>query len=362
MTNAPTQPADADRSKDWPLSLTSPDFGPLSVAGADAERLSPETIVELKCERPGTDPSVICKDGREYKAFFLIGVGRSGTNWLTRLLNLHPKVMCRGEFHFQLFQNALERFTTPGHHSGSREPYRTAAVVSIQELIRNVLVANAGDKPGATHLGDRSPRWFQVLLPGAPHLYVVRDGRDVAVSFTYHKLRNPDAWTNAWWPDPVREVFAPVAAAFQKHPEDARELGAALLDSPIWAEFALDQWATRVRGDHHRIEELRRADPNTPVMKVRYEDVHADVDGWRTKMYQFLGLDPAEARPVSGGSRTSPGFGREDLTSGQRKGETGDWRNYATENFARSVERVAADALELHDYDSATPHGTEAAT
>jgi len=37
------------------------------------------------------------RDAREYRAFFLRGRMRSGTNWACNLLNLHPKINCHGE-------------------------------------------------------------------------------------------------------------------------------------------------------------------------------------------------------------------------------------------------------------------------
>ena len=43
--------------------------------------------------------------------FFLCGFGKSGTNWVGNLLNLHPRIMSVGEWHFQHFLHAWDEFT-----------------------------------------------------------------------------------------------------------------------------------------------------------------------------------------------------------------------------------------------------------
>jgi hypothetical protein len=69
-------------------------------------------------------------------------------------------------------------------------------------------------------------------------------------------------------------------------------------------------------------------------------------------MYRFLGLDPAEARPLSEKSRTVPGFGREDPSSFYRKGEVGDWKNYATDDFRRWFKDEAGEMLVAMGYEA----------
>ena len=37
--------------------------------------------------------------------FLLRGFVRSGTNWMGRILNLHPDINCQGEFHLYPFKH-----------------------------------------------------------------------------------------------------------------------------------------------------------------------------------------------------------------------------------------------------------------
>ena len=70
-----------------------------------------------------------------------------------------------------------------------------------------------------------------------------------------------------------------------------------------------------------------------------------DVESGRRKMYEFLDLDPAEALPISGESRTAPGFEKEDPASFWRHGQVGDWRKYANDDFKRWFKAAAGEAF-----------------
>ena len=56
-------------------------------------------------DKPFHTPMLQAEPGQdilEGKKFFVVrGFMKSGTNWLCRLLNLHPDISCAGEFHWQ---------------------------------------------------------------------------------------------------------------------------------------------------------------------------------------------------------------------------------------------------------------------
>jgi hypothetical protein len=62
-------------------------------------------------------------------------------------------------------------------------------------------------------------------------------------------------------------------------------------------------------------------------------------------MYEHLGVDPQDAWPITAESRTAPGFGREDRASFYRKGEVGDWKNFASDPFRQWVKEEAGELL-----------------
>ena len=67
-------------------------------------------------------------------------------------------------------------------------------------------------------------------------------------------------------------------------------------------------------------------------------------------MYEFLGVDPAHAKPPTREGGTAPGFDREDRASLYRKGAVGDWKRFASPEFTRWVKEEAGEALEQLGY------------
>ena len=72
-------------------------------------------------------------------------------------------------------------------------------------------------------------------------------------------------------------------------------------------------------------------------------------------MYEFLGVEPGAAAPVSPDTRTTAGHGRDEPRSFFRKGEAGDWRRYFTPNTTRWFHEEAGNALIQFGYES-TPN------
>jgi hypothetical protein len=296
-------------------------------------------------------PSALNSARPEHGLAFLLGIGKSGTNWAGSLLNLHPAIHCDGEFHFQYFFEAHARFTGGWWLAGNRPKVANATRAMLEELVRQGMAAAAESHPRAQWIIDRTPRTFQVLIPGAPHFYIMRDGRDVLVSFTFHQLRtaSPDDF-----PPDARQWFTPHWEAFQRDPQSIDPGNPGLLGQEHWVRYHARRWATQLARDLSEIEAARAADTPSPTLTIRYEDLHTDTELWRHRMYEHLGLDPGVAAPLSAESRTTPGFEKEDRTNFYRRGQTGDWQSYATDNFRRWFKEEAGEALIERGYESTT--------
>lgn len=293
----------------------------------------------------GTGNTVIV-DGKPRRICFLRGHMRSGTNWMGSLLNLHPRIMVDGEFHLEMLKDALNRFTSETWSMGSREPLKGIAEEWFQELVRRMVGTVVGKRPNAEWLCDKTPAPIDRFLPGAPNLVIVRDGRDVATSWTFHQMRIGGPFS-----EPHRTQMAGLRERFKSDPNMFAAEPGLLFSNEEWVRACGRGWARYIRNHLDMMEKARAGDFDGPILLVHYERLHEDPEGQRAAMYRFLGLDPAEARPISEKSKTVPGFGREDPNSFYRKGEVGDWKNYVTDDFRRWFKEEAGEMLVAMGYE-----------
>lgn len=292
-------------------------------------------------DRLGDGP-VVHHQGSERRLFFLCGHPKSGTNWVGAVLNLHPKVLCRGEFRFEALRQAFDRLERHWWHVAHDEPVRAEAERCFRETVCRLMLASLHFNPEALWVGDRTPRQIASIIPGAPQVYVIRDPRDVLVSWTHQEIRENGP---AIAQEPHRTNLASLHEAFAGDPRFFVDNPQRLLESEPWVRFATRRYVRHVEQDLDLIERAARHEIDMPVHQVQYERLHSDFEATRDRLYRFLGLDPAEARPGSRQSRTLPGFEGEDPTSFFRKGQPGDWRAYFTDDATRWFKEEAGPLL-----------------
>ncbi|MBX3402019.1 MAG: sulfotransferase domain-containing protein [Phycisphaeraceae bacterium] len=311
--------------------------------------LAPRAALPIQlefCDHPTTNRWTVFdpRTGVEHRFFFLCGCWKSGTHWVQAILNLHPEVWIRGEYHFEHLMRAMDRFTLPSWYICSRGRGKRVARESFENLVRRTMYCSTRDCPSAVWLGDRTPRLLREVLPGAPTLWLVRDGRDVLVSWTFHWLR-----VEAAGPPFARLMFARFRPEFARDADRFRDPEHGLLGSDIWVRRTARAWARYISHDFDAFPRLRAQ--GTPVHKIVYEDLHQNPHNGAEAIYRFLNLDPAEAEPLSVETKTLPGFKQEDLKSATRKGQSGDWRNYFNDRIKRIFKEEAGEALILAGYE-----------
>lgn len=304
---------------------------------------------KLRIVRDG-EPNTIWAFGRQRKLFFITGHARSGTTWLGRVLMRHPRIHCDGEFHFEHLRQGFDRFQKHSWHRAQREPVRTAAESCFQDTVRLCLGACARPKPEATWIGDRTPRPLEVLLPGAPHITIIRDGRDVTVSVAIMEMNQGGGLFRDLQADPLlrrtRAKFLEDANHFKQHPHE-------LLVSEPFVRAIASRWAVQAIDDVRMGEAIDAGVYEaTTAQFVSYEKLHAETDAERERLYRFLDLDPEEAEPLTVESGSLPGLKAENHRSDKRKGVVGDWMNYFTDDAKRWFKEEAGEALVMLGYES----------
>lgn len=274
------------------------------------------------------------------KNFFCIrGHMKSGTNWVCRLLNLHPEIDSRGEYHWHKYYETYQNNNRIFVNLDKAEQEDPVIRKQLNSLVKNCMMQYADSD--ARFIGDRTPHTiFPVVIPRAPHISVVRDCRDVLVSKMFHLFNMPrvSAFFNK---NPamkeLQSEFKQDPWFFQKNPE-------LLLSHERFVRMTCSMWADYMRSDRNTAEKQ----PSLPIMFVKYEELHQRVDEIRDQMYRFIGADPGLAEEIPASLR--PGHRSENPDRFDRKGQVGDWTNYMTLEAQNWINEEAGDELIKQGY------------
>jgi hypothetical protein len=203
--------------------------------------------------------------------FFIIASARSGTTFLRLTLNAHPEVAVPPESRFitELYRGEAEVDRDPFLHDLSNHKRFKAWGLSVDAVAAEIgdrvrlpyseAIAAAyrayARKEGKSRWGDKTPRYIQnipllvELFPDARFIHLVRDGRNVALSYSHVE-------------------FGPKTLA-----------------------RAADLWARRVAAGIRDGRSL----PHGRYIEVRSEDLAEDPEGEVKDICEFLGItyDPA---------------------------------------------------------------------
>jgi hypothetical protein len=292
--------------------------------------------------------------------FFIYGHARSGTTLLTRLIRLHPEVHCNYQGHFFTRHPTLEslvnsaeieswltRRSNRWNHGSDLSPVVLRAVSDyiMEREARPLGVKVVGDKSPNSLLDGEAVRLAHKVYPDGKVIFIVRDGRDAAVSHRFQTFIDATQHLNqADWT---------IRNAFERDPEPFLRGERSIFPSK-GIRHAAQGWAKNVI----ETDELGRKIFGDQYISLRYEDLLAQPWEQMARLWRFLGVatDSAELKasvetelssnPDKDWQRQKAG----DLVSPLEKGKSGSWRDLFTERDRAIFEEVAGEVLKDWTY------------
>lgn len=298
--------------------------------------------------------------------FFIFGHARSGTTLLTRLVRLHPQVHCNYQAHFFSRPPLLEGlvidvevgkwFTRSSNRWNRKRDLSPVAMRAVSDFI----LERDARREGKNIVGDKSPnsllngeavRKLYKVYPDARLVFMVRDGRDVAVSHRIQsfidgvdKLNQTDIQ--------IRRIFIQDSEPFLKSERS--------LFSRKGIERAAHSWVENVT----ETDEIGRELFGDKYISIRFEDLTADPLDVLIRLWTFLGVatdieglrnlvdDEMSRNPDADWQKEKS----RQIAKALEKGMHGSWKEMFTPQDVEAFHKIAGDALQRWGYEIGGAH------
>lgn len=263
---------------------------------------------------------------QDKQIFCIRGHMKSGTNWLCRLLNLHPEIYSSGEYHWESYFRTYLHNRKVFRNLDEIEKESATIRKALQQMASSTMF-QLSDRQ-AKFIGERSPTTIHpVVFRDSPYLCMVRDIRDIVVSKVFHFLNSPRVMANFNMATEVaglKPQFDEDPWFFHKHPEK-------LLGSERFVRTTCQTWRQSIRSNQNTAQNHK----GIRVKFIKYEALHKDLDATLTSAVEFIGADMALLPKVP--RYLQPGHRDENPNKFNRKGQVGDWKNYMTATASRWI-------------------------
>jgi hypothetical protein len=315
--------------------------------------------------------------------FFVVGMGKSGTGWLMKLLDAHPEVLCKGEGKFfgqEWTEQTMKRIETDTVRTANRPPGSLYAAVTDSEALRfwierSVWARNADPderlnrlaglavehflrdrlhRTGKRMAGDKTPlqspdviRETSLSNPDAKVIHIVRDGRDQAVSMMHQMWKGAQDQGGSYPLQPEEQAKRDEFYRTRRVPLEVDGGG-------IYTEERLGSFAERWKERVGQTVEDGPALLGDRYAEVKYEDLLDRPVEEARRLFGYLGADTGEEvvrrcveetsfEALSGRERGGEDYGLDFKK--YRKGIAGDWENVFTERDKAVYKEVAGELL-----------------
>lgn len=294
--------------------------------------------------------------------FFIFGHARSGTTLLARLVRLHPEVHCNYQAHFFTRSPLLEALVSDADVGAwlSRRSNRWNRGKDLSPVVMRAasdfVMEREARREGKRIVGDKSPnslldgesvRLMYKIYPDARLVFIVRDGRDTAVSHRFQTfIDNPQSLSKDDLE--IRQAFIQTPETFLSGQRS------------VFTEKKLRQsakgWAQNVVETDHLGRELL----GEQYFHMRYEDLLQRPREEMHRLWSFLGVNPTVpglGEAVTAELRENPDADWQqqkagNIAKGLQKGKRGSWREFFTPRDRKIFKEVAGETLIAWKYEA----------
>ena len=296
--------------------------------------------------------------------FFIFGHARSGTTLLTRLVRLHPRVHCNYQAHFftrapllealvadEQVKEWLRRRSNRWNNGRDLSPLVLRAA---SDFIMERDARRAGKHAPGCLVGDKSPnslldgeavRLMVKVYPDARLIFIVRDGRDAAISHRFQAFID--------MPQTLSRADLHIRADFARDPEPFLSGQRSLFTEKSLRNSAKG-WAHNVVETDSAARQLLGKN----YCQLRFEELLANPWGEMSKIWSFLGVDPEasglkqaleaelDQNPDADWQQQKAG----EIASAIQKGKQGNWQNIFTPRDKQIFSEAAGEVLKAWNY------------
>jgi len=316
-------------------------------------------------------PAISAEEISEAKAFFpldkffIFGHARSGTTLLTRLIRVHPQVHCNYQGHFFTRTPLLEALVGDPEVGAwlSRRSNRWNQGRDLSPLVLRAAAdfimerdaRQAGKSSPGCVVGDKSPnslldgeavRKMVRVYPEARLIFIIRDGRDAAVSHRFQAFIDRQAHLTSE-DQRIRQSFSQDPAPFLSGQRS------------IFTEKGIRQaalgWSHNVADTHQVAGELL----GERYIHLRYEDLLAKPWQEMSRLWEFLGVDTSasglqdalDAELTSNPDADWQQHKAAEIATSLSKGQRGTWRELFTARDRQIFKQAAGETLITWGYE-----------
>jgi len=293
--------------------------------------------------------------------FFIFGHARSGTTVLVRLIRQHPDVHCNYQAHFftrppllqSLVENEevgswLQRPSNRWNNGKDLSPVclRAAADFILEREARQKGKHIVGDKSPNSLMNGESVHLMRKIYPDAHLIFIVRDGRDAAISHRFQAFID--------FPHKLSKQDLQIRADFSRNPTPYMRGEKSIFTQSSILQAAKG-WVENVNQTDKLGKELYKAHYGS----LRFEDLLAQPLQEMNRLWSFLGADANIhdlENALNAELERNPDVDWQvekasNIAQSLQKGGLGVWREIFTSRDRDVFHQIAGETLQTWGYD-----------